>query len=933
MTYTSIAGYLPPHEQAPVIRLWSGLSPVSKRLIACGAGLMLAMVMAAALAVIGLRANALDTAAAGSSRLALAIAEQTSRSIEAVDQVLDGLRKDIARNHVDTPGQFRTALHSETMQAALRQYAKTLPQADAFLIMDAGGNLVNYSRQWPVVPFDYSTRDYFRHFQASDDPNPFVSNPLQSRATGDWMVVVARRVNGPSGEFLGIVVGALNLGYMRDFYRALTLGQDINVALLKRDATVLATYPTNSRIGEILSVGEDWFEIVQRRTPETLMHEGLFASGPRVMAIHPLTRYPLVVDVTLSTSDALTDWRRMAALAALAVGSAVLCIVLLLRALILQLQQLEQSKAMLAAQNTQLALTGRRMEVQAGELQASREHLAQKSEALSVTLDHMNQGIMMVDGNHRLAVCNRRAIQLLDLPPGFVEHQATFEELIAYQASVETFADWDYKTWLGSSTPFETAMTYERLRADGRILEVSSVPLVTGGMVRTYTDVTERRNAEAKVLYCAHHDNLTKLANRVVFQERLEQAMALAARTRRSMAVHYLDLDRFKLVNDTMGHAAGDKLLVQVADRLQSAVRDIDTVARMGGDEFAIVQPLAGGADAPALLAERLLHLIKQPYDIDGVQCAVGVSIGIALYPDHASSTEELLRNADTSLYRAKNNGRGLYCVFEPHMDSQQQRLAMLEQDLGQALHRQQFEIEYQPVVDTVSRRVRCCEALLRWRHPSDGVIAPEAFIGLAERSRQIIPIGLWVLETACREAAAWPDGIKLAVNLSPAQFTDAALVGQVAAILRQTGLPAARLVLEITEGLLLAENSTVLGTMSQLHASGIRFALDDFGTGHAGLSALRRFPFQAIKIDKTFVKDMIGEPGARSIIAAMLGVGTALGLAVVAEGVESEEQCVELALMGCHQVQGFHTGRPLSHQQIRERIMPHRAETLVAMD
>lgn len=445
-------------------------------------------------------------------------------------------------------------------------------------------------------------------------------------------------------------------------------------------------------------------------------------------------------------------------------------------------------------------------------------------------------------------------------------------------------------------------------------------------MVRTYTDITDRRHSEERIRYIAHHDDMTKLVNRIVFQERLEHAIELADRSQRSIAVLYLDLDRFKLVNDTRGHAVGDKLLIQVAARLRGTVRDIDTVARMGGDEFAIIQPLIEQPDLSTKLAERVLHLVNQPFDIDGVQCSVGVPVGIAGYPDHAASVSDLLRNADTALYRAKADGRGVYCVFDKSMDTRQQQLFILEQELRQALELRQFELEYQPIVDSVSQRILCHEALLRWRHPTRGVIAPADFIGLAENSGLIIPIGLWVMETACAEATAWPADIKVAVNLSSLQFNHDSLIGKLTEILRSTGLAPDRLILEVTESVLLQETSMVLNTMSELRALGVQFSLDDFGTAHAGLSYLQRFPFDTIKIDKSFVQNMAHQPGARAIVAAVLGIGAALNLGVIAEGVETEAQLADLQRMHCKQVQGYLTGRPLSAEQARAHMLQSHA-------
>ena len=923
--------YLPNTERAPARRLWPRLSMDSRRLIAFGAVLLLTMVAAVALAMWNMHHAALDDVRQNVAKLGIAISEQTARSFQAVDVVLEDFRRDIAARGIDTPERFTSQLGTPGLQKALRRRADTLPQAEAFSIIDANGKLVNFSRQWPIPPTDLSDRDYYAYLRDHDDPAPFISAPVQNRGNGGWTVYVVRRVNGPSGQFLGMVLGAIDLNYFRDFYQALTAGAGTTVLLLNRDGTAMVSYPTTAAIGERLPAISPWYDVVRSGHPGSYMVDGLMAPGPRVVSAHPLSEYPLVVNVSVSERDSLAHWRGVALLAILATSSAVLCVILLLRALSQQLQRLESSEATLAGQNARLETTRRRMEVQAGELQASREHLAQKSAALGSTLDHMNQGIMMVDGDQRVAVCNARAVQMLDLPPDVMSGAYPFEDVVAHQHAIGEFSGGNNPAWLCTAGLLDTPLVYERTRPNGTVLEIQSVILASGGMVRTYSDITERRRSEERVRYFAHHDDLTKLVNRVVFQERLHQAIDLANRSGRSTAVLYLDLDRFKLVNDTKGHAVGDKLLAELAERLRSAVRDIDTVARMGGDEFAIIQPLIEHQDASSLFAERLLHLIKEPFDIDGVPCSVGLSIGIAHYPDHAATADGLLRNADTALYRAKAEGRGVACVFEEQMDTRQQQLFALEQELAQALDLRQFELEYQPIVDARTHRITGCEALLRWRHPVRGLIGPGDFIGLVEMSRMIVPIGLWAMEQACAEAVTWPGAVRVAVNLSPLQFKHEGLIDAVLAILARTGLPARRLILEVTEGVLLEDSRAVLDTIARLRAHGIALSLDDFGTAHAGLSYLRRFPFDAIKIDKSFVQEVVHQRASRAIIAAMLGIGTSLGLRVVAEGVETEAQLDALKRMDCHQVQGFLTGRPKPAAETRAILWQNHAVPLEA--
>ena len=430
-------------------------------------------------------------------------------------------------------------------------------------------------------------------------------------------------------------------------------------------------------------------------------------------------------------------------------------------------------------------------------------------------------------------------------------------------------------------------------------------------------DIRERREAEAKIRHMAHHDALTGLPNRVLFHDRLDQAVALARRNGTTVAIHCLDLDRFKNVNDLMGHGAGDALLQQVARRLTRSVRDHDTVARLSGDEFAIIQIGVSHPDGPAILAERLVKEIAEPFDLDGQQMVVGTSLGVSLFPGDAESSEDLVRAADTALYRAKSAGRGTYRFFEPDMDARLQERRLLELDLRQALADNQLELHYQPLMGCDTVAVMGFEALVRWRHPKRGLISPVEFIPLAEECGLIMQIGDWVLRTACSEAAQWPADRRIAVNLSPIQFRHADLARQILTILDQTGLAPERLELEITEGVLIEDTERTLATLNILKSAGISVSLDDFGTGYSSLSYLQRFPFDKIKIDRSFIWQMGSNDDSMAIVRSVIALGRSLRITVIAEGVETPEQLALLQSERCDQVQGFLLGRPVPATEI----------------
>jgi len=386
------------------------------------------------------------------------------------------------------------------------------------------------------------------------------------------------------------------------------------------------------------------------------------------------------------------------------------------------------------------------------------------------------------------------------------------------------------------------------------------------------------------------------------------------------VALLLLDLDDFKLVNDSLGHATGDAVLVAVGERIRGCLREGDTPARLGGDEFAIIVS-AAATDEIAAVALRLQERISQPYHFDGRQVEVGVSIGISLGPKDGTSPSRLMQNADLALYRAKADGRGMWHFYDPEMDEKLQNRRALQADLRQALARAEFFVEFQPIIDLTSSRIIAAEALLRWQHPARGLLAPTGFIQLAEEAGLIAPIGAWVLREACRAAASWPAYMRVAVNLSPMQFRDTGVLDMIESALQQSGLAPSRLELEITENTVLETNTFTVDALWKLHGEGVRIALDDFGTGYSSLSYLRRFPFDKIKIDRSFIKDLGREKDDSSIILAIIGLADSMNMVVTAEGVETAEQAALLTSYGCAQAQGFLFAQPMSATALADLI------------
>ena len=537
--------------------------------------------------------------------------------------------------------------------------------------------------------------------------------------------------------------------------------------------------------------------------------------------------------------------------------------------------------------------------------------LSEQNRRFDAALENMTHGLCMFDAEQCLLVWNRRYLEIFGLSEDAVHvgmsQRAIIEALVAlgrYKrgATVDAISE-------GTRTSLTEVGLNSVLRelADGRVIAVTHRPMAGGGWVATFEDITERRRNEARIIHMARHDGLTDLPNRTRLREigaELIEMPSTGMGTR--VAVLCLDLDRFKPVNDSFGHAVGDSLLRAVAERLRGHVRGHDVVARLGGDEFAVISRVEDAAGA-IVLAERLIAVVAAPYRLDGVTVEIGMSAGIALAEGSVpQDIERLLKEADMALYEAKAGGRGTVRLFEPQMDETLRERLDLERELREALAQNRFELHYQPLVDLSDNRITGMEALVRWRHPERGLVSPAVFIPLAEETGLIVSIGEWVLGQACRDAAAWPDGISVAVNVSPLQLRHRSFVQSVLGALASSGVKASRLELEITESVLLDDTEMNLETLHTLRKLGVRISMDDFGTGYSSISYLRRFPFDKIKIDRSFVRDCAAQSEAGAIIRAIVSLGASLGITTLVEGVETEPQLATIRAEGAQEVQGY---------------------------
>jgi len=535
------------------------------------------------------------------------------------------------------------------------------------------------------------------------------------------------------------------------------------------------------------------------------------------------------------------------------------------------------------------------------------EQLHATNELLSAALSNMSQALLMFDSSGRLVISNSRYREMYGLSPDAAKPGSTLYEMVKLRQKGGTFsADPEaYVDNIISSTAQGNILERVVKLPDGRTIALVHRPMPSGGWVATHEDITSRVRAEAKMSHMAMHDVLTNLPNRLLFRETIESRLAHLARDQK-FAVLCLDLDNFKSVNDTLGHGFGDNLLCQVAERLSHCLRESDSVARLGGDEFAILQASISEPSETTSLMARIIEVIGAPFDLDGHQVVVGVSIGVALAPADGADSNQILKRADMALYRAKAEGRDTYRFFEPEMDARMQARRALELDLRKAVTNGEFELYYQPLINLKTGQISGFEALIRWNQPDRGIILPGDFIPLAEETALIVPIGEWVLRQACAEAAKWPSHISIAVNLSPAQFKTGNITQTVINALAHSGLPAGRLELEITESVLLLNSESTLNTLHQLRAMGVRISMDDFGTGYSSLSYLRSFPFDKIKIDRSFVHNLSSNENSMAIIRAVTGLGNSLGMTTTGEGVETSEELDYLRREGCTEAQGY---------------------------
>ena len=860
-----------------VLRLRSFLQPVTYLGLGLGAFIIAGLVYLTHKD----QEEAYNTAARTGANLAQVFEGYMSRTIKSVDNTLRVLRT----SYQQDPEHFDLSAWSSNPDVR-NELALQLT------IVGADGKIKASTSGDPLSGRDLSDR---QHFQAQVDPHSddvFISKPFMLAVKGKMAIILSRRLTAPDGSFAGIVSAAMDPLQLQKFYDSLDLGNEGTASLVGFDGVIRArgggTMEFRDKIGtQLANVG------VMRRyqTAPTGVYwnvGGTVDATRRLVTYRVIEGYPLIALLGLGRNDIYHHANQNARI----YYGISFALVLVITAAI----------GFGAAREYKLLKVTSSLERANVEFQSA--------------LANLPHGLCLFDKDKRLTICNDLYSQMYDLTSEQTRPGVTLEEIIeARIASGSMPVNGNIHDYLESSRDKADNLKaghFIRTISGDRTYSINLGLVDGGGWIAVHQDVTAQKKAEAEITHLAHYDGLTGLANRALFLQHTKTATEQCRAAGAAFAVHILDLDRFKEVNDTLGHACGDQLLGLVAQRLLGVVGENDIVARLGGDEFAILQPLNGATgNAAASLAWKLLQVFADPFDLNEHRITVETSIGIALAPDNGDEAEQLLKTADLALYKAKSEGRNTYRLFKSEMEVEARARHALQIDLRNAISANEFELHYQPIVDAGTQEPCGVEALLRWRHPQRGMVPPDKFIPLAEETGLIVPLGEWVLRKACFDAAAWPDHLKVAVNLSSVQFRKSDLKAVVDNALADSGLPPRRLELEVTETVLLQHNEANTSILHQFRAKGISIALDDFGTGYSSLSYLQSFPFDKIKIDRSFVANLTSRADCAAIISAVTGLARSLDIQTTAEGVETKEQALLLRAAGCGQMQGYLFGRP----------------------
>jgi diguanylate cyclase (GGDEF)-like protein/PAS domain S-box-containing protein len=978
-------------------------------LTVCG-GFLVAAIIIGTIAMVGeFRERALTNGERELENTVVLLARHFDQQLEDSEIVANDLISQMKTFGIASPEMFRERMSSAEAHEMLRSRISVLSYIGEVTVFDSEGRMINSSASWPVPSINIADREYFKAFKSNLQSDTVMAEPVRSYITGGWTTVIAHRLVGRDGVFLGAVSRRIDAANCEKFFASVALGPGAAIAMFHRDGTMLARYPhIDSMIGKKFKRAPLLQRILTAGGHQTLRVQSPVDHQDRIGSAAELTNFPMVIVATNTIEAALSDWREQTRFLTVAAALSASVIAFILYSIVRQINRQNQE---------------------------SQQRLESEKQRLDTALNNMTQGLVLYDASARVVICNQRYIDMYGLSTDVVKPGCHFYDLIQHRKDTGSY-DGDVHEFCSNimrNVAQGKVSSIVMEGGDGRAFMIVNKPLAQGGWVATIEDitervnleqerdrnqtflreiidhipsqitvkdardhryllanrvaevqfglsrdailgktafdlfsnelaeritaaderalrsldglsldehpweskltgrryitskrigirdqtgdpryvinvvedVTERRRADEKIAHMAHYDALTDLPNRTLFRAQIERELAKTGEGAR-FALLYVDIDEFKGINDSLGHHVGDELLKTVAARIRGCLKETDLIARLGGDEFAVIQTAVGCTDDVAEFVTRIHEVIRQPYQCLGHQLSTDASIGIALAPQDGTELDQLIKNADLAMYAAKAGGRRTHRFFEPDMHASAKARLTMELDLRQAMNDGGFELHYQPFINLQRNQVSGCEALLRWRHPERGMVSPAEFIPVAEDTGLINELGDWVLKTACAEAALWPDHIRLAVNISPVQFKCATLALKITSALAASGLAPRRLELEITEAVLIRDDEAALAILHQLRAIGVRIALDDFGTGYSSLSYLKRFPFDKIKIDRSFVTDIADAGGSPAIVQAVVNIAAERNMTTTAEGVETEQQKQVLRALGCTEMQGY---------------------------
>jgi diguanylate cyclase (GGDEF)-like protein len=848
-------------------------------LIFSGVGIVFAITVATACLVLQFRDRTMEAAERELANTAQVLSRHFDQQLTILQRVHGEVQNYTRSEGIDTAEAFERRMSSPEVHEMLRSKLQAFPHVGALNLFNTNGRLINSTQDGPLPSIDISNRHYFKEFTSGRPVPETILEARKSNVTGNWTVVFGRRIVGRNGEIIGLASRGVEPIHFEEFCASLALDDETSILMILRDGTIIARYPHDDALVGRNIADTALFKKVLTSNGST---SGRFASlgqgEERLGSVRPLANFPILVVATTPTAHALADWWAQTKLQFVAALLAVMVVIITIFLIVRQLKRQHR---------------------------VAQRLLVVKSQHLDTAINNMTQGLLLFSATGHLVICNQSYLDMFGLSSDVVKPGCHLRDLILHRKRLGSFSGDVDEYCAKFLDPYHKEIQDTLVDVpDGRKIRLIYKRSPDGGWATTLEDVTERSLFEARIEHLAHYDALTDLPNRTLFQLHAEEMVARLPKA--PFAILYIDIDEFKGINDSLGHLIGDEFLRTVSSRLKTCVGANDFVARLGGDEFAVVQHgAASEADVDALIGAIYVAL-RMPFDCHGHRLSADASIGVALAPRDGSDLMGLLKSADLAMYAAKAAGRRVHRFFEPGMETEANARRELERDMRAAMAEGGFEVHYQPLADLDSEKIVGCEALLRWRHPLRGMISPAEFIPLAEETGLIQEIGQWVLDTACREATKWPPHVRIAVNVSPVQFKSQTLALNVASSLAKSRLDPRRLELEITEAVLIADDEAALTTFAQLRELGVHIALDDFGTGYSSLRYLHRFPFDKIKIDRAFVKEVTDDTGSSSIIKAVVGIAAERNMITTAEGVETRRQFETVRDLGCTQMQGF---------------------------